>query len=404
MLKRVACIVTMLFLLLYLSATTAAYGEEVVAGSSYEFDGVVNAGLDTGYSRAASIKNDDPHFGWKLGKFVLSGFTSWRDEKTPVLLKNVGDQVKLSYVLEQDIDRLDGNEEITICDDKDGYDEYFGIGKTKEGMGRGTLIVRHTDYRNSTGDPQIYTNYLPALVVGAETKVDLLEEGDYEVALDYEVASPGALPIRPTYNNYRSYFKFKVRNGNVMFFLLDNESGDELYNGSVTKSGFRIDTGGSHYLDINVRREILNDTGDELVEDTRFNRTATDGSTFEDEGIYTISASSSGSNAAPTEKRVYVGDDDVLKATVANQMNVADVKSEMANGATVAEDGTLVRASLDLPGGRVVSADEGDTGEPKVGSRNPILTIAIATVALVGFTVIGKRRKTKSNKEETEEK
>lgn len=101
-------------------------------------------------------------------------------------MKTVGDTVTLWFELEQDINKLDGDDMLSICGDTNGYDEYFGIEKTD--MGRGTLIIRHTDYQNHTADPVIYTDYLAATATkGAAVEVKLCEEGDYEVALDYEI-------------------------------------------------------------------------------------------------------------------------------------------------------------------------------------------------------------------------
>ena len=50
------------------------------------------------------------------------------------------------------------------------------------------MISRQRDYENVLHNPVIYTNYLEAnATVGADTKVRLFEEGDYEVALDYQI-------------------------------------------------------------------------------------------------------------------------------------------------------------------------------------------------------------------------
>lgn len=35
----------------------------------------VNAGVDTGYAKQDTISGDDKHFGWRLGRFFLTGFT-----------------------------------------------------------------------------------------------------------------------------------------------------------------------------------------------------------------------------------------------------------------------------------------------------------------------------------------
>ena len=317
------------------------------SNNRYYYSETVSAG-DRGYSRAERVSGDDPHFGWTLGRFEVQGFTSRIEGDTPVFLKNVGDELTLSFVLDMDIDALNGNPAIQIHRDKNGYDEYFGV--EQQDFGRGTLIVRHTDFQNASTAPQVYVDYLPALEVGAETTIDVFEEGDYEVALDYEIESPGFIPLNTPvtnrYTNYRIFFRFKVRNSNAMAFLFDSVTGGELYDGMVTPNGFRIDLAQSHYLEINVQRKVMNDTGDEVIEDTRFNRSATDGSVFTDEGIYVVTIKNPATDEQTT-KTIYVGDDPVLKASVANQMDVAEVNEQLSQGATVAEDGTLMLPAVD---------------------------------------------------------
>lgn len=82
---------------------------ESASDTKYYYDDVVNTGLDNGYSDSNAIKDGDPHFGWTLGRFVVSGFTGRVEGDTPTFLKTVGDQVKLSFVLDQDIDALNGD-------------------------------------------------------------------------------------------------------------------------------------------------------------------------------------------------------------------------------------------------------------------------------------------------------
>ena len=38
----------------------------------YYLGSAVNAGTDTGYSESNDIKENDPHFGWELGRFYIS--------------------------------------------------------------------------------------------------------------------------------------------------------------------------------------------------------------------------------------------------------------------------------------------------------------------------------------------
>jgi len=104
----------------------------------------------------------------------------------PIFIKTLGDQVELWFQLEQDIDCLNGNDTLSISEDGNGFDEAFGISKTN--FGRGAMVTQHTDYRNSIGTPQLYTDYLSGITAsGADTTVQLFEEGDYEVALNYDV-------------------------------------------------------------------------------------------------------------------------------------------------------------------------------------------------------------------------
>jgi hypothetical protein len=369
----------------------------------YYYDIKVNTGRDNGYSGFEEIGEDDPHFSWDLGHFVVSGFTSRADDNgTPVFLKNSGDQVQLFFVLDQDIDALDSDEKKRVGDDKNGYDQQFEVGKSDEGFGRGALIVRYTDFQNSSTDPQVYRDYLPALVIGAETEINLCEEGDYEVALDYEVETIGdipvvsAIPLTHQYDNYRIVFRFKVRNSNTMMFLFDTETNNELFNGSVTPNGFRIDLAGSRYLDVSVKREVMNEARDGLSEDTRFNRTAADGDSFTEEGIYTIKVKNPSTGEDPTEKRIYVGDDDVLKAVVANHMDVADVEQRIEDGAVVGDDGKLAQASAQGDAEDASSSETGNQGTDTAGegSSLPIavpIAIAVAAVAAVLALLFRKR-------------
>lgn len=311
----------------------------------YYMGSAVNAGKDTGFSETNPIKEDDPHFGWELGHFFVSGFTSTTKDEAgnPVILKTTGDQVTLWFSLEQDIDALNGEESLAITEDKNGSDEYFGVEKTN--FGRGTLIIRHTDYQNKTQKPVVYTDYLSALVEGANTQVEVFEEGDYEVALNYEVARDrvnlfGWTPL-PAYTNYRIFFRFSVRNGNCMIFPFDAVTNTELTNTTMTENGFYLDLAKSRYLDITVKKEMLAEGADGLVEDTRFNSLAKDGDRFTDEGIYTITVKNRYTGES-TVKKIYVGTDLVLKAFVATGLSIPEIKDSLSRGAYIADDGSIV--------------------------------------------------------------
>lgn len=310
----------------------------------YFDDSLVNAGLDTGFAETNRITKDDPHFGWTLGKFNVTGFTRVTDENTdnPVFLKTLGDKVTLWFKLDQDINKLNGDENLKISDDANGYDEYFGI--DNEQFKRGTLIVKHSDYQNKNQEPVVYTDYLTLKTTkGADTTVELFEEGDYEIALDYEIEKTSKILFVPKteYFNYRISFKFSVRNGNCMVYPFDTATKKELNNTSITPNGFYLDLAKSRYLDIDIKKEVLKKGADGLTEDVRFNSPAKDGDKYTSEGIYTITVSNRYTEQK-TQKKIYVGDDDILKAYITTGLSIHDIRQQIANGAEIQDDGTIV--------------------------------------------------------------
>ena len=76
----------------------------------------VDAGVDTGYAKSNTITGKDRHFGWRMGRFLMSGFTRVVDGGTdaPVFIKTLGDSVTLWFELEQDIDALGGNDKLVV--------------------------------------------------------------------------------------------------------------------------------------------------------------------------------------------------------------------------------------------------------------------------------------------------
>ena len=178
------------------------------------------------------------------------------------------------------------------------------------------MIIRYTDYQNVSHDPIIYTNYLEAnAVTGADTKVQLFEEGDYEVALDYKIQYDKSKlfgQVLPEETYYRMFFKFSVRNGNCMVYPFDALTGAELQNTAVTENGFYLDLARSRYLDINVRRSVIVEGPSGMIEDERFNRPAKDGDQYTAEGIYTISVNNRYTGESTT-KTIFVGSDELLQ-------------------------------------------------------------------------------------------
>lgn len=291
-----------------------------------------------GYIGEELIEKDDLHYGWELGNFFVSGYTDEVEttDGEMVFLKNVGDKVTLWFNLNQNIDALNGDEKLSITADTEGYDQYFETPKMD--FGRGVLIIRYTDYNNVKAEPTIYTDYLEAnATLGADTKVQLFEEGDYEIALDYEVTRDELID---KIAHYRIFFKFSVRNSNCMVYPFDVATGTELTNSSMTENGFRLDLANSRYLKINIKRETLKDSADGLVEDTRFNGSAKDGAEYTDEGIYTITVTNQYTGVFTT-KKIYVGTNSILRAYMTTGLSIAEINNLIAEGATISEDGTI---------------------------------------------------------------
>ena len=376
----------------------------------YYLGSTVNAGTDDGYSKDGALTEKDPHYGWSLGRFYVTGFTNIQREGNKVtFLKTAGDDIKLKFRLDQDIDQLNGDEALTINDDSNGYDQRFGITKSDTGFGRGTLIIRQTDYQNNESAPQVFVNYLDGVQKDAETDVSSFAEGDYEVVLDYEIKKDarktpciGPIPsisILPEYGNYTIRFSFSVRNGNTMVFLLDSETGSELTNSSVTENGFTVDFAKSRYLDIFVKRSVLSDSGQELV-DIRSNEPASDGKSYTDPGIYTITAVNP-STSQTTEKVIYVGNDPLLKCYAITGYSLEQIQDMLDQGATISDDGSIVWPKPDDP-------DKTETGETAPQTKQddskgsmpllPIALLVIVAIAGVAF-VANKRRKAATNRD-----
>ena len=302
---------------------------------------VVNAGHDTGFSGNDALDKKDPHYGWTLGDFFVNGYTrDMKDENGDfIFLKNVGDKVTLWFNLKQDIIKLNNDANLSICDDTKAYDKYFQIPETS--FKHGALIIQFTDHNNQKHDPVIYTDFLAANTrTGADTRVQLFEEGDYEVHLDYEIAKKNG-PVY-TYTNYRISFKYKIRNGNCMVFPFDLAKGNELSSGAITASGFKLDMAKSRYLDINVKFSALKQNSDgTYTADVRFNRPAQDGEEYSKEGVYEFAVKNLYTGETTT-KTIYVGSEGVLKALSSTGMTLDELNAKIREGATISDDGSII--------------------------------------------------------------
>ena len=356
-----------------------------------------------GYSGSSEIEKKDIHYNWDIGQFFVSGFTDKVKESdgNVVFLKNVGDKVTLWFNLKQNINELNGDKDLKITDDTEGYDQYFETERTD--FGKGTLIIRYTDYNNNSSEPQIYKNYLEANnSVGADTKVQLFEEGDYEVALDYEVTSDQLID---KVGHYRIFFTFSVRNGNCMVYPLDASTGSELTNSSMTENGFMLDLAKSRYLQINVKRGVLTDSADGLVEDTRSNAPARDGEKYTEEGIYTITATNQYTNQKTT-KKIYVGRNNLMKAVMTSGLSIEEINKLISEGATIDDEGTLTLAKeseVVYSSDRTISSSENAEKATNKAFNLKYLIAVVGALLVVALIVGIKHKKKKSIAEEDDE-
>ncbi len=304
---------------------------------------------DNGYYKNISLDSDDPHLGWDIGHFTIGGFTSHTKTNNgeEVFLKNVGDKVRLWFNMTEgiNINKLNNDSDQYINNDTNGYDQSLNV--PMQNFKHGALIIRFTDYKGQKHDPIIYTNFLEALASpGADTKVQLFEEGDYEVSLDYEIINTNWLD---RLYNYKIAFKFQIRNSNTIVYPQDLITGSYLANDSVTENGFKLDWAKSRYLDVNVKLSQWTKGANGYTEDIRYNRTAKESDVYDDTGIYTITVTNPttdpyGNN--PTVKKIYVGSDNVLIASM-NAKNAAYSINDISNlveneGYKISNNGELI--------------------------------------------------------------
>ncbi len=379
--------------------------EPVDPDHTFRLGETVRAAQFDGYAGQSEIGKNDMHYGWDLGYFYVSGYTDHTDANTgeKVFLKNVGDKVTLWFKLNQNIDAIEGNSKLSITADGAGYDQYFQTPKMN--FGRGMLIVRRIDHNNNKEDPVYYANYLEGVAsVDADTKVQLLDEGDYEVALDYEVTSD---ELVDKIGHYRIFFRFSIRNGNCMVFPYELGTNSELTNSALTENGFRLDLAMSRYLKINLKREVLTDSADGLVEDTRFNGPAKEGALYTEDGIYTITVSNLYTGQV-TVKKIYVGTNAILRAHITTGLSIPEINEMVANGATISPDGVITLAQNGTKETtRAVSGDEqtadetrsevSDTTENANGfgiARIVPLVLIVLVLGIVGAVwLVGKQKK-----------
>ena len=283
---------------------------------------LVNAGINTGYSKTDIIDKGDPHNGWKIGSFFVSGFTEVEDGDTPVFLKKPGDNLELWFSLEQNIEALNGNDKLSIMGDKKGQDSPFQYPTQPTDFGRGALLVKHIT--SKTEKTNIYTNYLAAKESdGANTRIELKEEGTYYIALDYIIKDKSLTKALKSTDGYRLSFQFKVKNANGLAYPQDLESGMELQNYGWTENGFKINFANSKSLQVDVIRYGLNQTGNAL--DVRSNAPASERDAFGSIGYYVVTMINT-ETGNTTEKHLFVGTEEDLDSYIAADASLAAFK------------------------------------------------------------------------------
>ena len=322
--------------------------------------------LDKGFDGGSELDQKDPHFGWDIGQFVINGFSGTSNDPNGdrVFLKNVGDKVTLWFRLYQDINCLNGDPKLTINEDTNGYDKHFEVPPTN--FKRGTLIIQYTDSQNVKHDPIIYTDFLAANVSRkADTKVQLFEEGDYEVSLDYEIMHD---TLVDGFTNYKIAFKFSIRNGNCMVFPFelkaDGSRGSELTTGSYAKYGFVLDAAKSKYLTVNVKKSNLV-VGDDnqLHLDQRYDRPVDMiNDKFTEEGIYNFTFKNNYTGKEGS-KTLYVGTNKFIVALATSPYSIEEINK------LIAENKILIDAA-----GNISIPTPTPTPEPTSESTTPTET------------------------------
>ena len=330
-------------------AESSQTSQTQAGGTSQRYElGTLEVTDNKGYLNGHPITDmNDPHYGWSLGTFSLSGYTSITEDPQlgQVFLKTPGDVVTLSFRLDQDIAALNGNEKLSISDDTDGYDGELQYPQSN--FKKGMRFIRHKDYEGHWSEPVAYEDFLVADArKGAETRVRLFEEGDYEVVLDYEIVK-SSFPIN-SYHNYRISFSFSIRNGKCAVYPMDAATGSELESGSIVEEGFYLDLANSHYLNVSVQRSDLVKNADNTVRlEEQSSEAAADGSAYTKVGIYTITATAKYSGAEPVTKTIYVGENPYLRALVklGGTGYLDTLNGYLRDGWTVEEDGSLTAPS-----------------------------------------------------------
>ena len=104
---------------------------------------------------------------------------------SPIFLKKIGDKITLSFDLQQNIKKLNNNDNFQIASIKNAN----LVNPTLKGKinGLGTLVVQMKEPSGKLEKAKVYKNYLSGVNKNANTEVITLEEGDYHAVLCYAI-------------------------------------------------------------------------------------------------------------------------------------------------------------------------------------------------------------------------
>ena len=93
-------------------------------------------------------------------------------------------------------------------------------------------------------------------------------------------------------------------------------------------------------MSLSIKREVLSEGLDGLIEDTKFSGVAKEGRYYTEEGIYTVTVENLATGDS-VEKRVYVGDSDILKTHMITGISISEINERLATGAVIDENGYI---------------------------------------------------------------
>ena len=296
--------------------------------NTYMFNETKTTADNNGYANPSALGAGDPLLGVNVVDIEIGNFSSTTIfNGKRVFLKTSPDVPVLSINLNADLSNLGGSGAYVCSDSATVVSDYGYRGK----VGYGLLAIEHTDH---TGKKETF--FIPDLFNVLKENGDIIpaffgEEGSYRISVFFETEryvntvkdwkNPFYYKKKKVYE-YRNYRvdtgRFELRNGNTMVYTF-NSAGNEISNGSVVTDGFYLDLANSHYLDVQLQKEVIGNSGflGETT-DTRFNTVGVDKRFYDSEGLYTIVVSNPVTGASTTKKILVAGQENsTLKKAVA---------------------------------------------------------------------------------------